>query len=213
MPTDEEIKTAQEWIEANWERGSLRAFKRAPKAATSLLKSQGLGPFENAAESETAPYRPLPEVQWRHLGIPKGPDGNFFRASPADFSFEVDPQDGSVFASGAHGVGKSHFAAALAKRLGAYWVDASDVAKALQPKSLWHHAKYLVVDDLLRGKLTDVGLSNILDLINKRINNNVYTIVTCDKSLEEIEEIDSALASRLASFDQYKLSGKDRRKE
>lgn len=74
-------------------------------------------------------------------------------------------------------------------------------------------ASGLVLDDLLAGARTDYGLSTLFAIICGRDEELRPTIVTSSKRLEEIHELDTGLASRLASFEVLKIDGPDRRLE
>lgn len=74
------------------------------------------------------------------------------------------------------------------------------------------HVRFLILDDLGAGKLSDYERRLALELFERRINSNCPTVVTTNWSLDEISELmDDRIASRLSLFTQLKLSGADLR--
>ena len=69
----------------------------------------------------------------------------------------------------------------------------------------------LILDDFGAEKMTDYSMQSLYILINRRLNEMRQTIITSNLSLPEIQKIDPRLASRIASYRQIKLLGKDRR--
>lgn len=155
-------------------------------------------------------------------------------ASLADF--ETHPQAGpirslletkgseSVFLFGPNGVGKTHLACALAHRwCWSHFVNASGVIFWLRSRrrggedterqllESLGEVSGLIVDDLAIGLEMPMGSLALYHLIDLRANNNRTTIVTSDKSLEEIDRTNSSLASRLACYRRLHLTGPDRR--
>lgn len=125
---------------------------------------------------------------------------------------------------GPNGAGKTHLAAAIAFYFGARWCSmwnlllrvrrtfhAGTAETELEILTKLSHPQVLVIDDLLAAQKTDFGMSTLLGLLNSRIEQKRVTIVTCDKSLADIDKIDSSLASRIAGFDRIQLAGPDRR--
>ena len=72
--------------------------------------------------------------------------------------------------------------------------------------------KFLIVDDVGSGALSDHERRFTLELIERRINRNRPTILTTNWSREEIgEKMDARISSRLALFTELKLAGDDLR--
>lgn len=70
----------------------------------------------------------------------------------------------------------------------------------------------LALDDLGAGSLSDFERRTTLEIVESRLSSLRPTIVTSNWSLTEISErIDDRLASRLASYPQVVMEGKDRR--
>ena len=124
---------------------------------------------------------------------------------------------------GANGVGKSCLAALVAMRWYAQWYsmlwllmryESRRGAYEDTPHDLLEEVtgiRAVVLDDFMRVRKTEAGLWMAYNVLNRRIENRLVTIVTSDKSLQEIDAIDPAIASRLASFDRIVLKGADRR--
>ena len=59
-------------------------------------------------------------------------------------------------------------------------------------------AEVLYLDDLFKGSQTDFDVKNIAyDIINYRYNNNLTTIISSEYTLNELMDIDSAIAGRI----------------
>lgn len=59
-------------------------------------------------------------------------------------------------------------------------------------------AEVLYLDDLFKGSQTDFDVKNIAyDIINYRYNNNLTTIISSEYMLNELLDIDSAIAGRI----------------
>lgn len=130
----------------------------------------------------------------------------------------------NVLFSGTNGVGKSYAAAILAHEWDAQWVNTmellvlirrtysphSETTEAALLKDLREY-RVLVLDDLMAAGRTEHGLSTVLHVVNGRLEAGQVTVVTCEKSLEAVDEWDSSLASRLLAYRRIMLLGKDRR--
>lgn len=72
--------------------------------------------------------------------------------------------------------------------------------------------KFLIVDDIGSGALSDHERRFTLELIERRIHRNRPTILTSNWSREEIgDKMDARISSRLALFTELKLAGDDLR--
>ncbi len=61
----------------------------------------------------------------------------------------------------------------------------------------YQNVPVLYIDDFLKGKFTDTDLSYAFDLINTRYNRKLITIISSERLLDELIDIDEALAGRL----------------
>lgn len=63
----------------------------------------------------------------------------------------------------------------------------------------YDHAKaeLLYIDDLFKGRHTDNDIKLAFDLINYRYNNNLPTIISSEMTIDEIRNLDEALAGRM----------------
>ena len=69
----------------------------------------------------------------------------------------------------------------------------------------------LVLDDLGAEKTSDYSLASLYVVLEKRLGDGKITLVTTNLSLSEIGQISPRIASRLSSFSQVVMNGKDRR--
>jgi hypothetical protein len=138
---------------------------------------------------------------------------------PADLDPEHLVCEGptSLLIQGANGSGKSHLAAAIAKRWGARWSSMIRILlrvrrsfKIVNPgagdkSEMAIIAEYagverLVIDDITAMSTTDFGLSTTLAILTERIDYQRPTIVTSFMKLDDLEKLDSSIASRLGGF-------------
>ena len=71
----------------------------------------------------------------------------------------------------------------------------------------------LILDDLGAEKTTDWALQSLYIIINKRLSEELQTIITSNLSLDELrDKIGDRIASRIAGMCKIvKLTGRDRR--
>lgn len=192
------------------------------------MASQGLNPeaANGLAGVDTWKVTILRHKRCERLGIPK----LYWDSSPSYWGQKVwNPPFGrrNLLILGPNGVGKSCFAACLARYDGclAYWYsmpwllmryDARFGAREDTQCELIEEVtglRAIVLDDVMRVRQTPTGLWLVYNILNRRLEAQLITIVTTDKKLQEIDAIDPAIASRLASFDRIVLKGPDRRLE
>lgn len=58
-------------------------------------------------------------------------------------------------------------------------------------------SEILFIDDLFKGKVTDSDINIAFQLINERYNNDLVTIVSSELLLNDLREIDEAIAGRM----------------
>ena len=157
-------------------------------------------------------------------------------ANLADFSKQMGrlatawlakPTDG-LFIAGPVGAGKTHLAAAVfrdraERRIGVTFRRCADFFRDLREtyRANWSEetvlepldqVRFLILDDLGAGSLSDHERRFTLELLDRRLNAVRPTLVTSNWNLEQIaERMDDRIASRLSSFTAIELTGEDRR--
>lgn len=137
------------------------------------------------------------------------------------------PRDGLLL-TGAVGTGKTHLLAAIARTLLLVHQEAAfhrcaELYVALRTcygencseESVlrkYFAPRWLCLDDLGAGSLSDFERRNTLEILDQRFNRNLPTAISTNWSLEQIaERMDDRIASRLGSLAGLELSGEDRR--
>jgi DNA replication protein DnaC len=133
-----------------------------------------------------------------------------------------------VVISGPTGVGKTYLAAAITRALieaqqPVIFREVSRIYSELRAcmkrdeseeniLAPYVNVRWLVLDDFGSGALTDFERRYALDLLNRRANTRLRTIVTTNCELQEIaDKLDERIASRLSAFEQIVATGEDRR--
>ncbi len=141
----------------------------------------------------------------------------------------LNPSDG-LFVTGPCGTGKTHLGAAIVRqfitkgvnvklvRCADFYRDVREMFKSEAQgaesaiMSPLEKARYLILDDLGAGSLSDCERRYTLELLGTLLNKMRPTVVTSNWSLQEIaERMDDRIASRLAGFAALELAGNDRR--
>lgn len=55
----------------------------------------------------------------------------------------------------------------------------------------------LYIDDLFKGNVTDADINIAFEIINHRYNKKLITIISSERSMKQLSEIDSAISSRI----------------
>ena len=58
----------------------------------------------------------------------------------------------------------------------------------------------LLLDDMFKGKITEANIKQMYDLINTRYENRRITIITSERVIDELMNIDEAVASRIVEM-------------
>lgn len=130
-----------------------------------------------------------------------------------DFFKKKEIEEHSILFLGQVGSGKTHLAMALTNNLlkqgkNVLYIDyRSFISKLKQNmldkeeyKKMLTEAKeveILFIDDFFKGKITESDLNIIFELINFRYLANLQMIITTEKTLEELQDIDEAITSRI----------------
>mgnify|MGYP003294589029 CR=1 FL=1 len=59
---------------------------------------------------------------------------------------------------------------------------------------------YLILDDLFKGKITEADVNLVMELVNYRYQKRKPIIVSTEKSIDELNNIDEALGSRIVQM-------------
>lgn len=119
----------------------------------------------------------------------------------------------SIMLCGQVGSGKSHLNLAICNELmdrgvGILYVGYRDVITKLKQNIMddayynreigrYKNCRVLLIDDLFKGRITDSDVNIVFEILNHRYFNNLPVIVSCEKSVDELVDIDEAIGSRL----------------
>ena len=115
--------------------------------------------------------------------------------------------------NGQVGSGKTHLSMAIAnslmeKGVGVLYMPYRDNIISLKQNMMdeeyyrkvmnkFKRAKVLLIDDLFKGSISGSDVNIMFEIINYRYLNGLPVIVSCEKSIDEIMNIDEAIGSRL----------------
>lgn len=163
---------------------------------------------------------------WEKIGLPT----IYQQAKLSDFNedFELNLHK-SILIKGPNGTGKTHLAAALLRKARDVNATMRFISAAMYLKRIrssfrkysresemdifdeFRKPHVLVLDDLGAEKQGEFGITQILELLENRMSWGGTTIVTSNLQLPDIHTLEPRLASRMASFQQVRLEGKDMR--
>lgn len=111
------------------------------------------------------------------------------------------------------GSGKTHLSLAICNKLmddgvGVLYMGYRDVITYIKQNimdsevyervmSRYKNAKVLLIDDLFKGSVSKSDVNIMFEIVNFRYFNNLPVIVSCEKDIEKLLEIDEAIGSRL----------------
>lgn len=136
---------------------------------------------------------------------------------------------GSFFVGGNSGSGKTHICTAIVRQFimkavaSKYmlWRDESTTLKAIVNDAAYDDAikiykeiECLYIDDFLWGKPTEGDLNLAFEIINARYNRNLPTIISSEKTIDEITKMRESLGSRIFEMvGEYNVvTGKDKKR-
>ncbi len=119
----------------------------------------------------------------------------------------------SIMFLGQVGSGKTHLSLAIANYfmdsgVGVVYMGYRDVITKLKQNIMdevyynrvmnrYKNARVLLIDDLFKGRISDSDVNIIFEIVNHRYFNNLPVIVSCEKRVSELMDIDEAICSRL----------------
>lgn len=119
----------------------------------------------------------------------------------------------SILIVGQVGSGKTHLSMAIANKLldkgiRVVYMPYRSTITAIKQNMLdpvfyrkeldkYTNAKVLVIDDLFKGKITESDINIMFEIVNHRYLNKSPIIISSEKTLDELMDIDEAVASRL----------------
>lgn len=138
----------------------------------------------------------------------------FSKAKEYVKNFDKDSKNNSsIIFVGQVGSGKTHLSMAIAnslmkKGVGVLYMPYRDNIISLKQNMMdeeyyqkamnrFKKATVLLVDDLFKGSISGSDVNIMFEIINYRYLNGLPVIVSCEKSIDEIMNIDEAIGSRL----------------
>lgn len=140
---------------------------------------------------------------------------SFFKAKSYSKNFEEIrvTRKNSIMFVGQVGSGKTHLAIAISnilldKGIGVIYMPYRDSITNLKQSILneenyqreinkYKNAQVLMIDDLFKGRITESDINIIYEIFDYRYFKNLPVIVTSEKTVDELIEIDEAIGSRL----------------
>ena len=128
-------------------------------------------------------------------------------------SFDKGGKNKSIMFVGQVGSGKTHLSMAIANFLmkdgvGVVYMPYRDNIISIKQNMMdeeyyrkvmnkFKRAKVLLIDDLFKGSISGSDVNIMFEIINYRYLNGLPVIVSCEKGIDEIMNIDEAIGSRL----------------
>lgn len=124
-----------------------------------------------------------------------------------------DPHSGWFFVSGTPGTGKTHICTAICGELlklgkGVRYMlwrrdaprlkaEVNDRAAYERDLGKFRDCQVLYIDDFFKGSVSDADINLAFELLNDRYNSKRMTILSSERSVEDILELDEAIGSRI----------------
>lgn len=122
-------------------------------------------------------------------------------------------RNNSIMFLGQVGSGKTHLSLAIANKLmdncvGVLYMSYREAITRIKQNVMdseeyeriigrYKRAKVLLIDDLFKGSITKSDINIMFEIVNFRYFNNLPVIVSCEREVEELLDIDEAVGSRL----------------
>lgn len=130
-----------------------------------------------------------------------------------NFKDKEKDRDNSIMFIGQVGSGKTHLSLAIANELmdsgvGVLYMGYREVVTGIKQNIMdevyynrvmgrYKSCRVLLIDDLFKGSISGSDVNIMFEIINYRYLNGLPVIVSCEKSIDEIMNIDEAIGSRL----------------
>lgn len=135
------------------------------------------------------------------------------KAYVSDFDIIKSNRNNSIIFTGQVGSGKTHLSLAIGNSLmnngvGVMYMGYRDVITNIKQNIMdqvyynrimnkYKNCRVLLIDDLFKGNITGSDINIIFEIINHRYFNNLPIIVSSEKSINELLNIDEAIGSRI----------------
>lgn len=135
------------------------------------------------------------------------------KAYVSDFDIIKSNRNNSIIFTGQVGSGKTHLSLAIGNSLmnngvGVMYMGYRDVITSIKQNIMdqvyynrimnkYKNCRVLLIDDLFKGNITGSDINIIFEIINHRYFNNLPIIVSSEKSINELLNIDEAIGSRI----------------
>lgn len=153
---------------------------------------------------------------------------NKARSYVNNFKNIKDTKSNSIMFLGQVGSGKTHLSLAIANKLmndglGVLYMSYREVITYIKQnitdgeeyeKTLrkYKNAKVLLIDDLFKGNITKSDINIMFEIVNYRYFNNLPMIISCEKNIDDLLDIDEAIGSRLVEMSEsYRVEMKGRK--
>ena len=138
---------------------------------------------------------------------------NMAREYVMDFEEILDNRQNSIIFMGSVGGGKSHLSFAIANDLmkkgkSVIYMGYRDAIIKMKQNVMnmdvyekiikkYKDCKVLMIDDLFKGNITGSDINIIFEIVNHRYFNNLPMIISTEKNMDELLQIDEAIGSRI----------------
>ncbi|MGL5330009.1 MAG: ATP-binding protein [Peptostreptococcaceae bacterium] len=130
-----------------------------------------------------------------------------------EFKHKLPSRNNSIIFLGQVGSGKTHLSLSIAnslinKNIGVIYMPYRETIIKLKQNILdseyynkainrYKNAKVLLIDDLFKGNVTGSDINIMFEIINHRYFNNLPIIISSEKYVNDLLEIDEAIGSRI----------------